>query len=474
MNKRLLVVFLGLFLACDLLVSAYHYYNLGIDGDLPKIGLPYRWYEDVMQDPFGFDAVLNSKTYSGAGRYMCHWWTVFWMHNVYGIIFSFVKNPIVSIYLCTTAIAMMVHLFFVILVWRYVSVVVTLSRIQSLIVLCIATIFIQYGNYYHSFGIIDRSPSYIFFYALQLLFFALWAFPFFTAYHKNKFTLHPVIHLFWVFFSVYLAFSSVLTQPVWFVVCLLMFIAYVLSSPSSLWRQFLLSKTILFHFVWFLLICIYAFYVSKFNNEKTNVTTLSERYLLLLKGIYYWMFYSPVIPIVLCWLGLNFFLIHRFFNSITWNFFKYQAMWIGLFVFCYIVLLPMGGYRSYRPFIIRYDTIMPVTLGLIYLIASSSVYLLKNIVNRKFNIYYGICLIGIGLIFTNADKDLELNSNDCQHQVMYYLYQSTDTLVPLPTHCNVGTWNLSDYNEPVIIDMLTSQYKVWGILKPYQQLYIRK
>jgi hypothetical protein len=50
-------------------------------------------------------------------------------------------------------------------------------------------------------------------------------------------------------------------------------------------------------------------------------------------------------------------------------------MWIGIFTFMYIMLLPFGGYRPYRPRIIRYDTFMPVTIALIYYFGASTYFI---------------------------------------------------------------------------------------------------
>ena len=200
MSKRILLVFLVIFLTGDLLVSAYHYYNLSFDGDLPKIGLPYLWYEKVMTDPFGIHALTTGEMYSGAGRYMCHWFTVFWCHQVYDAIYFFVKDPVICIYLTTTSIAMLVHVLFLLVVWLYVRTIVSLTALHSMMVLCLTTLFIQYGEFYHSIGIIDRSPSYIFFYGLQLMFFALWAYPFFRAYHHRS-RIHPILHFLWRFLT---------------------------------------------------------------------------------------------------------------------------------------------------------------------------------------------------------------------------------------------------------------------------------
>lgn len=52
--------------------------------------------------------------------------------------------------------------------------------------------------------------------------------------------------------------------------------------------------------------------------------------------------------------------------------------WILLFSAIYIILLPFGGYRPYRPLIIRYDSALPVSCLFIFYYVHSSVFLLKK------------------------------------------------------------------------------------------------
>ncbi len=53
--------------------------------------------------------------------------------------------------------------------------------------------------------------------------------------------------------------------------------------------------------------------------------------------------------------------------------------WILIFTLVYILLLPLGGFRWYRPNAIRYDTFIPVTLAFVFMFARSSYYLINTL-----------------------------------------------------------------------------------------------
>ena len=89
-------------------------------------------------------------------------------------------------------------------------------------------------------------------------------------------------------------------------------------------------------------------------------------------------------------------------------------------------------------------------------------------IETKKNYVWGIGLFGVVLFASSFP--LEPKAHEEQKQVFLHLMQQTDTLVPMPTHCNVGTWSTNDYNDEYIMDMLTRSFRAWGVLKPYQTL----
>ena len=102
-----------LLLLVDFFQSNYHYSNLPMDGDVARIAAPMLWYEDVLRDPIGIEAITEHKKYSGAGRYVCHVITKWWFTDVFVLIKKIVQDPVNSIYFTATAMAAFLHLLFI-------------------------------------------------------------------------------------------------------------------------------------------------------------------------------------------------------------------------------------------------------------------------------------------------------------------------------------------------------------------------
>jgi hypothetical protein len=120
--------------------------------------------------------------------------------------------------------------------------------------------------------------------------------------------------------------------------------------------------------------------------------------------------------------------------------------WIGIFCLVFTLLLPFGGYRPYRPLIIRYDTIMPVTIALIYIFTVSSFYLINHTEGKsekKFLSYIVLIL----LVFTVADFK-GLGKNRCEKEAFQKMATSPEKIVQLPKDCFIMNWeNISDYRQ---------------------------
>ncbi|MGI9192718.1 MAG: hypothetical protein ACR2IL_11410 [Chitinophagaceae bacterium] len=469
MNRKqaiLLTSILATLLGVHLVLSALHYYHLPIDGDYPRIGLPFRWYEEVMADPWGWLAVRDGKTYAGAGRYFCHAANYTWFHGVYAFIHSLITDPVKSVYLTTASAAMLVHVLFLWVVQGYTLVQKNPGWLTRVLLLLFSSVFIQYNQLYESIGLIDRSPSYIFFYGLPLMLMALYFMPLYRAYRWQK----PV-SIVWTtlacLFALPLALSSVLVQPIYFVACAVGALAWF-HPKAATWRHFLTSRRVYIPLAVFLLCCLYAFYVARFNSEKNTSVALLERYALLFKGIWILVTRNFIWTLLLVAIALNTYLL-KFLTPTLQQKIRYRGLVVLLFAVLYLGLLPLGGYRSYRPYIVRYDVLIPVTLAALYYLFNSSMSLLAHIAMPLKKHY----AIGMGILMSVlflANINLEPKAHEEQKQVFLHLMQQRDTLVPMPVHCNVGTWSTDDYKDPYIMDMLTRSFRTWGILQPYQTL----
>ncbi|MEZ5046822.1 MAG: hypothetical protein R2831_07495 [Chitinophagaceae bacterium] len=467
--KKYSTLFYGiaiLFLSFDFLSTTFHYYHLPLDGDLPKIATPILWYEDVIKDPFGTKAITEHIEYGGAGRYMCHISIYLYYHIIPNAIQFVVKDPIVSVFLSNAVLCACLYISFLFLMFRFISVTLQVQTWQKIIIFILSAACIQLNSGYDSIGLIDRSASYIFFYILPLQLLAYYFYVFYKYYHKA----HPIsllTHITLLLLSIYLAFSGPLIQPILFIFFFMIGLSFILKNQNI--KRFFFKKEVLFHALVFLGLCIYAFWVSRHNSEKNESISLVRRYVLMLWGLIVVIKHHIVIFFITAILILNTYLIRKKTN------FKNQfEQLIKIFIFfsiIYLSLLPLGGYRSYRPYIIRYDTLQPITLFFIFCFIYSCILVLKHYSfkdNEKRNYY---ALLGIFVIaFSSIDLDIERNLNECQQQNMYTLHQTKDTVINVPRNCNLGTWDPNDLNDPYTLDMLSKLFRHWHVIKPYQTL----
>lgn len=464
--SKVLSIFLIIFLTYDIISSAYLYYHLNIDGDITKIVTPILWYKDVLNDPFGIKAVTQNFEYGGAGRFMAHVSPLLWFQYVFNLIYSVVKNPIVSIYLCSSLFVIIIHLSFLFLMNRFIKVNLKFNFNHFLLLLCLTSSFIQYNKFYDSFGLIDRSISYVFFYIFPILVLAFYYSVFYIKYQLGDFRINIFTHILLILLSIFLAFSGPLIQPIVFIVTMLCSFAYLFIKEDKFFKRFILNKNILFHFILMLALSLYAFYVARFNSEKNFDVSLIERYKLLAKGIIHICTLNFSILIVAIFFSINLFFIFKLENSYK---FKVQLFWIALFITTYFSLLPLGGYRPYRPYILRYDTLIPVTLLIVYLVVYSMVFILNQKTNLPFLKYYIVLPILFIAFMTIADKKIAKEENACQHRSLYALNKNKkDTILYVSRECNLGTWQESDLNDPYTQEMLTTLFKKWHVIEPFQ------
>jgi len=135
----------------------------------------------------------------------------------------------------------------------------------------------------------------------------------------------------------------------------------------------------------------------------------------------------------------------------------------------YILLLPFGGFRSYRPYILRYDTVMPVTLSLIVIFGLTTNFLIFNL-SGKFKIIFSSVIIIFLLIYCYEDKSTK-GINKCQRNALITISESKDTIVLVSSDCTVMSWDkIKDYKES---ELNAELLKYWRVTKE-KKLYYQK
>jgi hypothetical protein len=134
----------------------------------------------------------------------------------------------------------------------------------------------------------------------------------------------------------------------------------------------------------------------------------------------------------------------------------------------YILLLPLGGYRVYRPYSIRYDTILPVTLALFFYYGYSTFFILKNIAGKK--TFYILAVIVFSIVFTLNDEP-GFERNACEKQAILELQNSQDEIVQLTSGCSPLSWGkVSDFTDTYVKGELLH---IWRIT-PERKLYFQE
>lgn len=462
-----ITIMLSCFIIFDLMFSATRYHQLPIDGDFSKIAVPL-YYDYVLKDPIGIHAITKDTTYSGAGRYTCHAAVRFWSKNVFHAVDKFSSDPIESIFLMSALFSILVHILFVWLAFKYISIRIKLSINQKLLVIGMSTSFIQMACLYYSIGVVDQSLTYTFFYAFPLLVLTWNLFPFYRSYQTGFLKLTIVEWCFMPIASLALAFSSPLIQPIVILIGFgLGLVTFYFKHPSI--TKIVSSKEFKIQFGFLLVTCVYAFWVSRHNNENGIAMPIWTRYIQLAKGIIFLFTKNFALITLLILVGVNLLILQKQNRLVFQKLFQLlQLLLVAGSV--YTLLLPLGGYRSYRPYIVRYDTFMPVTFLLMFYALLSTIMLWKEITQQGTRLKYGVLIGSFILLFTWADLPVKLQSNACQRIAMRELHASKDSIVYVSKNCNLLTWDVADLSNQNFQWMLTTQFQEWGIIKPYQQI----
>jgi hypothetical protein len=230
-----------------------------------------------------------------------------------------------------------------------------------------------------------------------------------------------------------------------------------------------LPKLKLTLFLFFTGLSLYSLYIGQSNAENVGTAvTLPERYERLPVGAYRLLTSKIGFPLLLAMLLVNAWLIRRSGPAPMGDKTLQALKWLGLFALVYTILLPLGGYRAYRAYIIRNDTILPVLIGMIGCFALSTCYLMRQLpapAQRR----YAIAVGAFVALFTIADKPRPRDYNTCQRQQFAALAESADPIVRLSADCLVLSWApVADYHYS---DVQGSMLQYWGITQTKKYYY---
>jgi hypothetical protein len=280
--------------------------------------------------------------------------------------------------------------------------------------------------------------------------------------------------------AVILAFSSPIIQGIILIVCTMIILPRWVSNFKEIKNQtffkkilsslFMISRFYLAHFLFIGILCLYSFYIGLYNIENlTHVLPLTDRYAKIPLGLYYLLTQKLGYPVLLLMIFANLILIKKLFYNNEGKTIIKLTRGIAIFSFLYICLIPLGGFRIYRPNILRYDTVIPITIALIFLYGLSSYFLLKHFYQQRKWIYAIITLCFL-VIYINADKP-DSSEYLCERAALQEISTSNKDTVELNSSCSVLAWDkITDYRESELNAQLLFY---WGITDK-KKLYYQK
>jgi hypothetical protein len=476
---KALKIFLLIFLLADAGYTYLESYHMSLlDGDMAGIILADDSYKHVIEDPLALDVLLNKESYPATNRFFIHWF----MSTYYKVapnFFQLFTDPVDSIYVSMAFIRTLIQILIIYLLSVLASGKRNIFDMDFLIAAIVITPVFQISGYKNTMQITIDSPTYTFFYALPFIFLLLYSLPFVRSFTNNKYRFGLFTNIALIVLAFVIALGGPLLPAILLIICPFAMTGLFIHNFRQLTsgrfaEKFLESirripKPVLFHFIFISALCLYSLYVGSFNSENAwSVKSLEERYDLLPTG--FWKIISEKlgIPTLFIFCVLNTALI--FISGAERRMYFVKLLLCGvIFSLIYLALLPLGGYRFYRPFIIRFDTFSPVLICLMFIAASTSIFFLKH-VKKKFSPLYILILVTYIFIFTNADR-IKWRQNECERQGLYELVSSKDKIVFLDTPCVVFSWG--KITEPQMTESRIRLLKRWNVLQD-DKLYYQK
>ncbi len=430
--------------------------------------VPESNVKKILSDPLGVKVIKSNEVYSNPNRYFAHSTFYSFYRSVPLLLQNFV-SAVNSVYLATALFKTFLLILYIFFISEFCNIGKKRNYKNMLISMAILLPLFQVNGYRSYIGIIDPSPTYTFFYAFPLLILLIFIFILYSQYRtKESFSLIKVSIL--TFLSFFLALSGPLIPGIILVfslTLLLRLMALKIRVRELYMQNKEFYKVVLFIFCFTNLLCLYSLLIAKNNTILiSNQLPLLKRYYNLPIGLFNILTGKIAFLILFTQITIAIYFIKKI--NVGYVKIKNFLNFCYIFIFLYILLLPLGGYKDYRPYIIRYDTFMPITvlLFLIYVVTNYYVYRYYHM-KDKFIFY--ISLIASSIVFINADK-FEIK-NSCEVETLNRLSKfERDTFLIDPS-CNFLNWsnNTNSRNQNLNSELLL----IWRITKTKKVLILK-
>ncbi len=473
MHQKLITITLAMSLLGLFVYSFLHYSSTPLDGDMGVLIVAEGNAGKVLEDPFGIHTILNDDKHSNPNRFFAQYFFGNYFLTT-PFLLQRISTPVDSIYYAAAISKLLMEIGFIYLLTVLILGSNSVFNRKGLLAAMLITPLFQAYAYVNYMDIVGQSITYAFFYALPLLLLLF----FYTKLYlsvRNRVPLSGISRLLLISLVVILPLSGPLIPPVILVVDVVL-AGFYLSTMKSNWSNLVnyfknvflaIPKSLLLYLIPTTILSIYSLFLGAYNIEnQTAVLSIGERYARLPIGLFKMLTGKLGLSLLLGFVLMNATLIKHFYLDNRAKEIIAHFKWLAIFAVIYILLLPLGGYREYRPYIVRSDTLMPVTIGLVYLYGASTYFLLGKMKNK----FYPVAVIVFSLIFINAGR-ASLHGNDCEKYALQTIANSNEKIVLLEEDCTVLSWfPIRDYHQSRLNAKLL---KIWGVTDE-ERLYYSK
>ena len=454
--KTLFYIVLIVLLLADTGYSFWQHQAKSLDGDMAWNAIPDKDILPVLAHPFGLPAILKGETYVNPNKFFCHWFNQFYILKA-PLFFQKWFTPIQSVYIAMGVARTLIQLLLTILITLFITKSLRFWNYKGVSTMFLIVCLFQTNGFYRQMAIIDESTTYVFFYALPFALFLIYILPFVRQVFWKKVTQQTswIIKVLWIPLAIMVCLSGPLNPGIAlvfsFLVSLHLFAKLYRNQVRIVGKFKLIDllkeipKSYYFFLSPLVFFSLYSLYLGTFNSLSIqSKLPLGELYLKIWSGINPIFFGSEAYVILFLLIFINLIAIGNR-KSYLYNKEIYRlATWVFLFCLVYIALLPFGGYRDYRPFVIRNDTLLPVIASLVFLYGITTLYLIQNL--KKFKSFYLLVVGGFIFFYTKMDNE-NFDKNDCEKISLQLMSETESDSIVLNDNCAPLGWFLSKYPE---------------------------
>jgi hypothetical protein len=452
--KIFLYITLLVFIVLDLSHSFRQYKVHTLDGDIAESVLPYSDIQKTFDDPTGIKTIINNDKHLGPNRFFAHYF-MYITFNKGPLLLRNYYEPVESVYLTAAISKLLIQIAILLLLAIIVSGSFNFFSTRFMIAAAIITPFILTNGYrmVAQIGIIDISVTYTFFYALPLIFFLLYYLPIiFELIHDKKIKMNGLMIVLWSIFAIVSCFSCPINSPIIVIINSLLFLflffkAWQTNNNNLLFsRAFICFRNISRRNYLFLIpitiLALYSTFLGTYNNAFSDIQlSLKQLYSILPRGI--WKnFTSEGYLVLAALLIINFLMISlKYSKEAHYKTVRGLYFFLITYSIIYILLLPFGGYRLSRPLLLRYDTVMHITVLSIITISYTIIFISKFLMKEKWYglkiVYPAVLLFFVTFLLANGKICVY---NDCEKASLHIIANSEEDVVALDNNCAVLSW----------------------------------